>query len=126
MHTHKGGYLKYWNNDWKGERVSKLDGVKEHRHTVPTGNKVERSKERNIEGGCKLFYNRADGKRNGVGIMVREELVKSVLEVKRILDRLMARKLEVKGSILNIVSMYAPQVNNSIEEKIIFGKTWMG
>ena len=26
-------------------------------------------------------------------------------------------KLEVKGSILNIVSVYAPQVNNSMEEK---------
>ena len=32
-------------------------------------------------------------------------------------DRLMAMKLEVKGSILNIVSVYAPQVNNSMEEK---------
>ena len=32
-------------------------------------------------------------------------------------DRLMAMKLEVKGSILNIVSTYAPQVNNSMEEK---------
>ena len=30
---------------------------------------------------------------------------------------LMAMKLEVKGSILNIVSTYAPQVNNSMEEK---------
>ena len=29
----------------------------------------------------------------------------------------MAMKLEVKGSILNIVSAYAPQVNNSMEEK---------
>ena len=29
----------------------------------------------------------------------------------------MAMKLEVKGSILNIVSPYAPQVNNSMEEK---------
>ena len=28
----------------------------------------------------------------------------------------MAIKLEVKGSILNIVSSYAPQVNNSIEK----------
>ena len=32
-------------------------------------------------------------------------------------DRLMAMKLEVNGSILNIVSTYAPQVNNSMEEK---------
>ena len=48
---------------------------------------------------------------------MREELAESVLEVKRVSDRLMAIKLEVKGSILNIVSAYAPQVNNSIEEK---------
>ena len=44
--------------------------------------------------------------------MVREELAESVLEVKRVSDRLMAMKLEVKGSILNIVSAYAPQVNS--------------
>ena len=49
--------------------------------------------------------------------MVREELVESVLEVKRVSDRLMNIKQEVKGSILNIVSAYAPQVNNSMEEK---------
>ena len=44
--------------------------------------------------------------------MVREELAESVLELKRVSDRLMAMKLEVKGSILNIVSAYAPQVNS--------------
>ena len=49
--------------------------------------------------------------------MVREELAESVLEVKRMSERLMAMKLEVNGSILNIVSAYAPQVNNSMEEK---------
>ena len=75
------------------------------------------SKARNIGGSCKLFYNEADGKRNGIGIVVREELVESVLEVKRVSDRLMAMKLEVKGLMLNIVSAYAPQVNNSMEEK---------
>ena len=32
-------------------------------------------------------------------------------------DRLMAIKLEVKGSILNKVSAYASQVNNNMEEK---------
>ena len=49
--------------------------------------------------------------------MLREELAESVLEVKRVLDRLMAMKLEVNGSILNIVSAYAPQVNYGMEEK---------
>ena len=86
--------------------------------------KWKESKARNIGGGCKLFYNGADGRRNEIDIVVREELVESVLEVKRVSDRLMAIKLEVKGSILNIVSTYAPQVNNSME-KNDFGKTWM-
>ena len=48
---------------------------------------------------------------------MREELAESVLEVKRVSNRLMAMKLEVKGSILNIVSAHAPQVNNNMEEK---------
>ena len=72
------------------------------------------SKAKNIGGECKIFYNGADGRKNRIGIVLREELVESVLEVKRVSDRLMAMKLEVNGSILNIVSAYAPQVNNSI------------
>ena len=75
------------------------------------------SKARNIGGSCKLFYNGAYGSKNGIGIVVKEELVESVLEVKRVSDRRMAMKLEVKGSILNIASAYAPQVNNSMEKK---------
>ena len=75
------------------------------------------SKARNIGGGCKLFYNGADKRKNGIGIVVREELAESVLDVKRVSDRLMAMKLEVKGSIPNIVSAYVLQVNNSMEEK---------
>ena len=74
------------------------------------------SKARNIRGGCKLFYNGADGRKNRIGIAVREELAESVLEVKRVSDRLMAMKLRVKGSILNIIRTYASQVN-SMEEK---------
>ena len=49
--------------------------------------------------------------------MLREELAESVLEVKKVSDRIMAMKLEVKGSILNIVSAYALQVNNNMEKK---------
>ena len=48
---------------------------------------------------------------------MREELAESVLEVKRVSDRLMAMKLQVKRSILNIISAYAPQVSNSMVEK---------
>ena len=79
--------------------------------------KWKRSKAKNIGSGCKLFYNGADRRKTGIGIVVKEKLAESVLEVKRVSDRLMAMKLEVNGSILNIVSPYAPQVNNSMEEK---------
>ena len=58
--------------------------------------------------------------KNGIEIMLREELAESVLEMKMVSNRLMAMKLVVKGFILNIVSAYAPQVNNSMEEKIDF------
>ena len=127
MLTHKGGYLKYWNDDWKGKRAGRYDGAKECTVNILClqETKWKGSKARNIGGGCKIFYNGADGRKNGIGIVLREELAESVLEVKKVSDRLMAMKLEVKGSILNIVSAYAPQVNNSMEEKMIFGKTWM-
>ena len=40
--THKGGYFKYWNDDWKGKRAGRYDGAKECTHIVSTGNKMER------------------------------------------------------------------------------------
>ena len=87
--------------------------------------KWKASKASSIGGECKLFYNGADEIKNGTEIVVREELAESVLEVKKVSDRLMAMKLEVKGSILNIVSAYAPQVNREWRRKMIFGKTWL-
>ena len=91
----------------------------------PQETKWKRSKARNIGGGCKIFYNGADGKKNGIGIVVREELADSVLEVKRVSNRLMAMKLKVNGSILNIVSAYAHRLTTAWRRKMIFGKTWM-
>ncbi|KAI5090992.1 hypothetical protein C0J45_18198 [Silurus meridionalis] len=46
------------------------------------------SKARNIGGGFKFFpINGVDGKRNGVGMILKEEFSKSVVEVKRVSDR---------------------------------------
>ena len=42
MLTHKGGYFKYWNDDWKGKSAGRYDGAKKCRNIVSTGNKVER------------------------------------------------------------------------------------
>ncbi|KAI5087244.1 hypothetical protein C0J45_22643 [Silurus meridionalis] len=78
------------------------------------------NKARNIGGGFKLFYYGVDGKRNGVGMILKEEYSKSVVEVKRVSDRVMNVKLEVKGVIINVTSAYAPQVGCEIKEKVKF------
>ena len=90
--------------------------------------KWKKSKARNIGDGCKLFYNGADGRKNGIGIVVREELAESVLEVKRVSDRLIAMKMEAIGSILNIESAHAPLLHwltTAWRRKMIFEKTFM-
>ena len=68
------------------------------------------SKARNIGRGYKLFYHGVDGKRNGVGVILKEEYVRNVVEVKRVSDRLMCLKVEIEGEMLKVVSGYDPQV----------------
>ena len=80
------------------------------------------SKARNIEGGYKLFYNGADGRTNGIDIMVREELVENVLEVKRVLDRL---KYETRGKKVDTKHMFH-RLTATCRRKMIFVKAWMG
>ncbi|KAK3568688.1 hypothetical protein QTP86_013448 [Hemibagrus guttatus] len=75
------------------------------------------SKARSIGAGFKLFYYGVDSKRNGVGVVLKEEFVRNVLEVKRVSDRVMSLKLEIEGVMLNVVSGYAPQVGCELQEK---------
>ncbi|KAK3555175.1 hypothetical protein QTP86_010042 [Hemibagrus guttatus] len=75
------------------------------------------SKARSIGAGFKLFYYGVDSKRNGVGVVLKEEFVRNVLEVKRMSDRVMSLKLEIEGVMLNVVSGYAPQVGCELEGK---------
>ncbi|KAK3558663.1 hypothetical protein QTP86_023102, partial [Hemibagrus guttatus] len=75
------------------------------------------SKARSIGAGFKLFHYGVDSKRNGVGVVLKEEFVRNVLEVKRVSDRVMSLKLEIEGVMLNVVSGYAPQVGCELEEK---------
>ncbi|KAK3510437.1 hypothetical protein QTP70_006843 [Hemibagrus guttatus] len=75
------------------------------------------SKARSIGAGFKLFYYGVDSKRNGVGVVLKEEFVRNFLEVKRVSDRVMSLKLEIEGVMLNVVSGYAPQVGCELEEK---------
>ncbi|KAG5571648.1 hypothetical protein H5410_061414 [Solanum commersonii] len=58
--------------------------------------------------------------RNGVGILVDEDLREQVVEVRRINDRLMMVKLVIEGCTLSVISAYAPQVGLDEEAKKIF------
>ncbi|KAI5099189.1 hypothetical protein C0J45_11328 [Silurus meridionalis] len=64
-------------------------------------------------GGFKLFFHGVDGKRNGVGVILKEEYSKSVVEVKRVMNV----KLKVEAMMINVISAYAPQVGCEMEEK---------
>ncbi|KAI5619895.1 SH3 and multiple ankyrin repeat domains protein 1-like [Silurus asotus] len=79
-----GWYFECWYYDWrpsgKGVRAGTLEVFK-------------------------LFYHGVDGKRNGVGGILKEEYSKSVVEVKRVSDRVMIVKLEVEGMMINVISV---------------------
>ena len=75
------------------------------------------SKARELGGGYKLYYHGEERVKNGVGVVVKGEHTSGVLGVKRVTDRMICVKMEVKGKVLNIVSAYAPQVGCDKEEK---------
>ncbi|PKA59552.1 hypothetical protein AXF42_Ash018019 [Apostasia shenzhenica] len=72
---------------WVGEKAKEIDGL-----------------------GFKLWYSSKNKSKNGVGIILDKSLKDHVVEVKRNCDRIMALKIIINGMIINIVSVYAPQV----------------
>ena len=75
------------------------------------------SKARNIRDGCKVFYHGEDGRRNGVGVILKEDYIARVLEVKRVSDRMMYMKLDIEGVMMTVISAYASQLDCYREEK---------
>ena len=74
------------------------------------------SKAREIGANCELYYIGSENKKNGVGIILRRELKKTLVEVIRMNDRLMAVRVQCKERMLFIVSAYAPQCGRNNEE----------
>lgn len=69
-----------------------------------------------LGGSFKLFYHDVAGRRNEVGVVLKKQYVKSVLEVKRVSDRVMSMKLEAEGEMMNVVSEYTLQVEYEMDE----------
>ena len=69
------------------------------------------SKARNVGHGYKLFYHEDTSNRNGVGIILREERTKDILDISRISDRIIILKRACLNTkeVTKIISAYAPQ-----------------
>ena len=78
----------------------------------------------------KFFWSGSEEGVSGVGILVAERWIESVIEVQRVSERLLVVRVAVGSSVLNVVCAYAPQVGRSYEEKeeflVMFGKTLDG
>jgi len=60
--------------------------------------------------GYKLWYSGLKRAKNGVGILIRKNLVEQVVKVRCESNRIMSVKVVVSSEIFNIVSVYAPQM----------------
>jgi len=67
-----------------------------------------------------LWYSGVKRTTNGVGILVKRDLVEQVVEVMHKSDRIISIKLVIGSKILNVVHVYAPQVGLGKEIKRFF------
>ena len=81
------------------------------------------AKAREIDG-YKLWYSSGTKVRNGVGILVEKELIDRVVEVRRKSDRIMYIKLVLGAIVLDVISVYAPQMGLTNDIKRFFGRSW--
>ena len=65
----------------------------------------------------KLFWQSCKKGTAGVGVIIAERWIDSVVDVVRVNERIMYVKLVIGKQIVKIVSAYAPQVGLSAEEK---------
>ena len=70
--------------------------------------------------GFKLFYHGETNTKNGVGIILGEKLIDHVLQVNRKSDRIMRIQLVIAENNMMNISVYAPQVGCSDDEKLTF------
>ena len=78
---------------------------------------------RTIEGGgkrYKFFWKGGNEDTAGIGVLVAERWVDSVVDVHRINDRIMVLKVAVGKRVLNVLSAYAPQAGRTEKEKEVF------
>ncbi|KAL0811092.1 hypothetical protein ABMA28_010360 [Loxostege sticticalis] len=110
-----------WNIGSMTGRSTELSAVLERRFIdvcCVQETKWKGAKSRQIGKGYKLVYNGITNTRNGVGIILSRHFSDKIVEINRISDRIISVKIALdRQPCLNIVSVYAPQVNCSEAEK---------
>ena len=75
---------------------------------------------RKLRGGdfeYKLYWKGEETGRGGVGLMVKHDLIESVMEVRRVSPRIISIDIVVNEKVVTVISVYAPQSGWSEEEK---------
>ena len=67
-----------------------------------------------------MWYCGSGNKKNGVDIILKKEHVDKVVELWRVTDRIICLKMKLDDVMLNVISVYAPQVGCICEEKEAF------
>ncbi|XP_063544350.1 craniofacial development protein 2-like [Cydia strobilella] len=110
-----------WNIGTMTGRSAELSAILERRRInlcCVQETKWKGAKSRQIGKGFKLIYNGIENTKNGVGIVLDKYLSENVVEINRISDRIMSVKIALeKQPCLNVLSVYAPQVNCQEAEK---------
>ena len=65
----------------------------------------------------KLYRKGQETGRGGVGLMVKHDLVESVMEVRRVSPRTISIDIVVNKKAVTVISVYAPQSGRNEEEK---------
>ena len=65
----------------------------------------------------KMFWKGENIGQGGVAVMVKRDLVDSVMEVKRVSARILVVEIAINGKVLSVISVYGPQSGMSEDEK---------
>ena len=66
---------------------------------------------------CKFFWKGCNSGYAGVGVIVSERWISQVIEVRRVNERIIVLMVAIGKLAMNVISVYVPQVDLSMEEK---------
>jgi exonuclease III len=116
-------HLGSWNVGSLIGKLSELVDIEIRRRVCVQEAKWTGQKAKEVENmGFKLWYTGKEWSRNGVGILIDKSLKNEVVAATRQGDRIIMIKLVFGDLVLNVISVYAPQVGLSDDVKRRFWK----